>query len=218
MKRIYWYIPRLFLYFFIAINLSFVFIHSSALSEPIPSEAFPAAQKALNFILSHESDKFYQGIGFSENDTISDARLGEPFFMYTITAGSLDKYQSDDPVESLISNTGELYFPVTLNGEYKCILFMHWQNNSWELIGYGGVRTAKHLSNLRKAWPSTKGDHPKIITVYQPRARLFYIPEKDLKNLTDLYKADDEEMLPELQNAIDIVEKMKRSMIQIEQQ
>jgi hypothetical protein len=195
---------------FIPLILLLIILYSQpSVSEEIPSQAIPVAEKALSVVLNNLSgDKFIEDFGFSENDSIEDAVLGEPFFMYAITPNALFSYRLGSAVKSMISKTGLLYFPILIVDEYKCLLFLSQQNGLWKLAGYGRARTAKYIGKLRKKWPPAEGDHPLIITVYETSDRFFTIPEKGSDNLTRLFSLNNSEQLPRLQLVEDIVEEL----------
>jgi len=124
--------------------------------------------------------------GFSPGDQLPQARIGDPWQLYTITPSALLKAGADTPVDTLISPAGLWYFPVILGDRSRSILVVDEMENGWEAVSLGKSSLAGEMQKLKRQWPKARGYEPKLIAIYQAASYFFTIPEKDSENFTPL--------------------------------
>ena len=145
-----------------------VALSGAAFAETTPPEAIAAAEAGLQPFLELITPEDMNNFGLLPSANISEAVLGNPFQLYTITPAKLLDAGDDTPVSSLISPTGSWLFPIVLDGKSRAIL------------------TIEEMEKLNSQWPKAKGYEPKLIAIYQAASYFFTIPEKDSKNFTPL--------------------------------
>ena len=124
--------------------------------------------------------------GLSPGDNISEAVLGTPFQLYTITPTKLLDAGDDTPVSSLISPTGSWLFPIVLDGKSRAILTVEEMDGKWQAVTMGKAGLAEEMEKLNRQWPKANGYEPKLIAIYQAASYFFTIPELESENFTPL--------------------------------
>ena len=161
-------------------------ISGDALAETAPPEAIAAGQAGLFSFLEPITPEEMSHFGFSPGDNISEATLGDPFQLYTITPAKLLNAEEDTPVSTLISPTGQWLFPIVLGGKSRAILTVAQMEGEWQAVTMGKAGLAEEMEKLSNQWPKAKGYEPKVIAIYQAASYFFTIPEKDSENFTPL--------------------------------
>jgi hypothetical protein len=161
-------------------------ISGYALAETAPPEAIAAAQAGLLPFLELITPEDMGNFGFITGDKISDAVLGTPFQLYTITPTKLLNAEEDTPVSTLISPTGSWLFPIVLDSRSRAILTVEEMDGEWQAVTMGKAGLAGEMEKLNGQWPKAKGYEPKLIAIYQAASYFFTIPEQDNENFTPL--------------------------------
>ncbi len=151
-----------------------------------PPEAVAAAEAGLTRFLSEIPPSELVNFGFAEGEANDEARVGNPWELYTITPDALLAAGEDTDVESLISPTGLWYFPVILDGTARAIIKVDRVEGDWEAVAFGSSPLAGELEKISGQWPKAGGYTPRLIAVYQAAAYFFTVPEKNSRNLTPL--------------------------------
>ena len=163
-----------------------VALSGAAFAETAPSEVLSAADAGLFPFLEELPSSEWEHFGFAPEDKISDARLGNPFHLYTIIPSALLNAKADTPVNTLITPTGLWYFPVMIENQAKTILVVDKMQNGWEAVSLGMAPLVRELQKLKRQWSKAKGYNPKLVAIFQASAFFFTIPEKDSNNFTSL--------------------------------
>ena len=159
-------------------------IPGNSSAETAPPEVLAAAEGGLLPFLEQLPSSEWKHFGFAPGDKISEALLGAPFKVYTITPDALAAYQAGDSVGSLLSPTGMWYFPVILTGDTRCVLTVAKMDGSWQAVGIGKTPLAAQLQRLKKQWPKSGGYEPILIEVFQVPAFFFTVPQAGEDNLS----------------------------------
>ncbi len=154
--------------------------------ETPPSEAVTAAESGLVQFLKELPDSERGNFGFLPEDRLSDARVGTPFQLYTITPEKLLNAPADTSVDTLISPTGRWFFPVILEGTPRAILTVERMDGNWEAVTLGMTPLAGEMEKIKRQWPKSEGYTPKLVAIYQAASYFFTVPEKDNRNFTPL--------------------------------
>ena len=173
------------LIFFLGVALS-GYLSAGAFAETAPPEAIAAAEAGLLPFLELITPEDMSHFGLSPGDKISEAVLGAPFQLYTITPTKLLDAKDDTPVSSLISPTGSWLFPIVLDGKSRAILSVEQMDGEWQAVTMGRSGLAGEMEKLNGQWPKAKGYEPKLIAIYQAASYFFTIPEQDSENFTPL--------------------------------
>jgi hypothetical protein len=144
--------------------------------------------------------------GFTKNDILAQAYLGEPFNLYTIKPSALLAYQAGDSVPALLTQTNIWYFPVMIQNEVRALLAVSQQDGKWQAVGFGYVNLAKQLQGVMQQWPKSKGFHPCLITIFQAKQYLLMVPEENANNLISLTP---QKSGLALENAGNVLERLK---------
>lgn len=163
-----------------------VALSGSTFADTAPPEAIAAAQAGLLPFLELITPDDMGNFGFIPGDTISDAGLGTPFQLYTITPTKLLNAEDDTPVSTLISPTGQWFFPIVLEGKSRAILTVERMEEEWQAVTMGKAGLAGEMEKLNRQWPKAKGYAPKLIVIYQAASYFFTLPEEESENFTPL--------------------------------
>ncbi len=159
---------------------------AGAFAETAPPEAIAAAQAGLLPFLQPITPEDMSNFGLAPGDNVSDAILGDPFQLYTITPAKLLDANDDTPVDSLLSPTGRWFFPIVLAGESRAILAVEKMDEEWQAVTMGMTGLAIEMEKINRQWPKSKGFEPKLIAIYQAACYFFTVPEMGNKNFTPL--------------------------------
>ena len=161
-------------------------VPGNSFAETAPAEVLAAAEVGLLPFLESLPSSEWEHFGFAPGDKISDAVLGAPFQLYTITPTKLLNAEDDTPVNSLISPTGRWFFPIILESKSRAILTVERMEGEWQAVTLGMTGLAVEMEKLNRQWPKAKGYEPKLITIYQAASYFFTIPEQGSDNFTPL--------------------------------
>jgi hypothetical protein len=179
---------------------------SAANAQTPPQAVLVAAQSGLPRFLGLIPPAERSAYGFSESDILTQAYLGTPFNVHTITPSVLFAYKPGDLVPALLSTTKLWYFPVMIQNEQRALLVVDQMGSIWQAVSLGYADLAKQLDLVLRQWPRANGFHPCLIAVFQAKVHLILVPEvstKDLITLTPL-KLD-----LEMESAAVVLERLK---------
>jgi hypothetical protein len=167
--------------------LLLLFFPALAPAETPPPEAVAAAEAGLvKFLTEVIPPSELVNFGFAEGEAVAEARVGEPWLLYTITPDALRGATEETAVEDIVTPTGLWFFPVILGGRARSILTVALMDGQWEAVGLGKAPLAAELDKISARWPKANGYTPKLVAVYQATAYFFTVPEQDSSNLTPL--------------------------------
>jgi hypothetical protein len=175
-------------------------------AQEAPQEVMMAAEAGLPLFLSQIPPEARSDYGFTKNDALAQAYLGEPFNLYTIKPPALLGYQPGDSVPALLSKTSMWYFPVMIQDEVRAVLVVDQLDGKWQAVSLGYVNLAKQLQGVLQQWPRAKGFHPCLIAVFQAKQHLIMVPEADPNNLISLTP---EKPGLEMKSAGNVLERLK---------
>jgi len=155
------------------------YLSGATFADTPPAEAIAAAEAGLQPFLELITPEDMNNFGLSPGDNISEASLGTPFQLYTITPTKLLDAGDDTPVNSLITPTGNWFFPVVLEGRYRSILTVTEMDGEWEAVGIGKTPLAEQLQEVGKQWPKSRGYDPVLIIIFQANSYFFTVPQVD---------------------------------------
>ena len=122
--------------------------------------------------------------GFKPNEQISEAKLGEPIRVYTVTVADRKNYEVGQPLQPILQATNEWIFPVMLSSRVRFMVPVKRIGND-----YVAETTSRSLAmvyeKIQTRWPASEGFHPQIVVNANIATYYFTIPELADPNLTD---------------------------------
>ena len=149
-----------------------------------PAEALAAASQGLPGFLASVPPGDEAMYGFVPGGELTQARLGAPLRLYTITPAALAGGRAAVSVGGLLADTTMWYFPVQVGEEVKAMLVVDRMEDGWRAVSFGYAPLAREWNVIAKQWPAAKGFHPRLAVVFQAQQYWFTVPEVDDRNLT----------------------------------
>jgi hypothetical protein len=84
-------------------------------------------------------------LGFSSASDLTQATLGPPTKVYAISVEALSRYQGGD-VASVLQDTGDLVYPVLVNGQGRLLIEVSKQEEGWVAVHDGYQESASGLA------------------------------------------------------------------------
>ena len=130
------------------------------------------------------ANKYPDAYGFEAEDFLSDAKLGEPLPVYTISDSDRANYQAGQPVKSMLKPAKQWVFPV-LMGDRLCCMVQVQQTGHEYVPGRGNKSLAMAWAKIMEKWPAEEGYHPLLVVNPDIPGYYFTVPELPQPNLTD---------------------------------
>ncbi|MBN1760165.1 MAG: hypothetical protein JW863_17695 [Chitinispirillaceae bacterium] len=167
--------------------LSIVFFHPvRALDRELPEEVVKTAHDYfVSFLTSAVTEETKTIVGFAREDVLSEATLGAPFQLYTLSAEAIRTYDGTSPLESIVAETELWYFPVCIGGNIRVMLYVGKKNGVWMRAGIGSAGLAGQLQEITSLWPGEDGYAPVIVQQPTIGVYMFSIPQIAPFNLTE---------------------------------
>jgi len=138
-----------------------------AYAAPPPNDVLAAAEKGLPAFLKAIPKSELERYGFNNQQELSEAILGEPHEVFTMTPEAIKSYQGGARLPDLLSKTNLWFFPVIVAGEPRTILTVALMQGKWEAVDIGGLVLPKNLERVGKGLPDMMGTGVK--TAYTTR-------------------------------------------------
>jgi hypothetical protein len=142
-----------------------------------------AGQAAFNNVLDM-AGKYPDAYGFQADDTLSNAKLGAPMSVYTITESDRANYQNGQPVKPLLKPAKQWVFPVRMGGRICCMVEVSQTGHEF-IPGKGNKSLAMAWNKIQEQWPAEEGYHPLLVVNPAVPGYYFTVPELPQQNLTD---------------------------------
>jgi len=147
------------------------------------------AQKQLKVAQDGFSDVMDQAhnypdtYGFSPDENLKAARLGDAIPVYRIALQDREKY-AGQPVSSLLKPSDEWVYPIILENRIRYFVEVRYDGHGF-VRELGSRALAMAYDKILARWPASEGFHPKLITVPNQSFYYFTIPELPDQNITD---------------------------------
>ena len=138
--------------------------------EDPPAEVVEAAVNGLDKFLDAIPSKDLRFYGFSAQQEIDQAKLGEPIRVYTITPDKVIDYEQGAVFISIISSTNLWLVPILSQGETKTLLTVDRMNGKWKAVAIGSAGLAKQLDEVEISWPSSDGYEHMLVRIFQAKS------------------------------------------------
>jgi len=142
-----------------------------------------AARCSLAHFLGRAISDGPEKYGFVEGERVDQARVGDPFRLYTITPAALAGYAAGDGVSSVLTPTETWFVPVVLGGKIRSILTVDGTGGDCRAVALGKAPLAVELNKVLSRWPPSSGYDVQLVAVFQANAYFFAIPRLDDRNL-----------------------------------
>ena len=123
--------------------------------------------------------------GFKAEDTLREARLGEPLQVYQIAETDRARYQSGQPVKPLLKPTDRWMFPVLIGDQVRCMVRVTRSAHNF-VPGEGSKMMGMAWNKVLAKWPAAKGFHPQLLINPEIPCVYFTVPELADQNITDM--------------------------------
>lgn len=121
--------------------------------------------------------------GFTPDECLADARLGNPIPIYTIAPQSQMHY-TGQPLKTLLKPAEEWVYPVILNRSIRFMVTVRF--DGWRYVpGEVSRALAMHYEKILARWPAGEGYHPQLVVIPKMPGYYFTIPELPRENITD---------------------------------
>ena len=105
-----------------------------------------AAQDAIGVLQKLVNAENYKSLGFDSVDEVKQAQLGQPMEIFNIPLDKLKSYQSGSDPNSLLSQSSETMYPVTVGGQAKSSVTIMKKENGYTASSFGNAPIARGLS------------------------------------------------------------------------
>jgi len=135
----------------------------------------------------------YRQMGFETPSDVGKATLDSPLIDFMVQLDQLKKYASGNKPEDLLAATGDIYFPVLVNGQVRSTITLAKVKDVWQAVSFGSSDFMTLVSTtLRENAKRTGLPYAAHFVVRVPALSLFFLG----------YRADNQLMLvPLLDNA-----------------
>jgi len=158
-------------------------------NEMPPSDVVQVAVEGLRPLLESVPDEDIVNYGFSSKEELSQATVGEPFRIYTITPDKIMHYTEEIELTSLISPTSLWIFPVLCRSEVRTLLTVDFVNGEPKAVAIGSSGLARQLALVKSKWPRSDGYDYKFIRIYQANADFVLLLKNGVVKITPLDSA-----------------------------
>ncbi|KKQ71638.1 MAG: hypothetical protein UT33_C0008G0056 [Candidatus Peregrinibacteria bacterium GW2011_GWC2_39_14] len=180
-----------------------------------PSGVVTAAKKELPSLLDSliADPSALKSYGFSNQQEIKEATLGNAYRNYAILNDDISNYTSDTNFISVVKPTS-WYFSVVYDNSIRVLLTIVPQGLSgWRVVGIGGNRLAVELQNVEEKWPRSSGYDKAMLEVLQLHY-IFIIVSKDNKySLYPITRFSGDSLKPELYDPVTIMQILKKDLL-----
>jgi hypothetical protein len=156
---------------------------SVSASERREDDAATAARCGLAHFFGRAVSDGPEKYGFGAGERVDQARVGDPFRLYTITPAALAGYATGDGVSSVLTPTETWFVPVVLGGKIRSILTVDGTGGDCRAVALGKAPLAVELNKVLKRWPNSSGYEIQLVAVFQANAYFFAVPRLDDRNL-----------------------------------
>lgn len=151
---------------------------SSMSGETAPQEVVQAATDGLGSFLKAIPMSDLSHYGFSPNEDLTQATLGKPFRVYTISPDKILSYETQMELSSIVSPTSLWFFPVLCRGEVRTILTVDRMGEKWQAVAIGSSGLAGQLKSVKDKWPESEGYEHKFVRIYQAMSDLVILSKE----------------------------------------
>jgi len=166
-----------------------IFPASSISREAAPQEVIRAAIDGLGPFLEAIPSQDLEHYGFASSEDLTQATLGKPFKVYTITPDKILTSGQEMKLSSLISPTGLWFFPVVCRGKVRTILTVDFVNGQWKAVAIGSSRLAKQLETVENKWLESDGYDHQLIRIYQAQSDFVAVSKERTLKIVPLESA-----------------------------
>jgi hypothetical protein len=115
-------------------------------------------------------------IGFSSKEEARGAQLGTPLRVFMVGLDKLKDFQASVEPNSLLNDTHQLIYPVSVNGEHRSSVTLHEINGEWQIGSFGKPYFSKSLGQVLDAQlAETKYPAAEFFVVEIPALRTFFL-------------------------------------------
>ncbi|MBX6360304.1 hypothetical protein [Pseudacidobacterium ailaaui] len=120
-------------------------------SQPKPPAQQPqqAAQDAIGVLQKLVNEQNYKSLGFDSLDQVRRAQLAPPLQVYNIGLDRLKSYQAGQDPNTLLTQSTETMYPVTVDGQVKTGVTIVHNESGYTPSSFGNADIVKRLAGNR---------------------------------------------------------------------
>jgi len=142
-----------------------------------------AGQTAFDNVMD-AANKYPDAYGFAVSDSISEAKLGAPMQVYTISESDRINYQTGQPIKPLLKPAKQWVFPIMMGDRICCMVEVSQRGHDY-IPGKGNKSLAMAWNKINEKWSSEDGYHPMLVVNPDVPGYYFTVPELPEQNITD---------------------------------
>ena len=138
--------------------------------ESPPPEVISAAQQGIGTFVKAPQARNLHMFGFSTQQLINGAILGQGFQVFSISPAQLLAQGSSQELDALALPTNLWQFLIVTGGKPASLLTVDLFEGQWTAVSIGASGLATELASLLEAWPPSSGYRYRLIKVYQAKS------------------------------------------------
>ena len=143
--------------FFAVVLLSFPAVHAQPLNRVEGKVIEPEAAKALAIFGGLVNSKNFRQMGFESVEEVKSAALEVPLKEYIVLLDPLRKYEPSTDPRTLLSDTGQVTYPVGVGGRVRSSLTLSNVKGEWKPVSFGDANLHKLFAKIRDENARTAG-------------------------------------------------------------
>ena len=125
----------------------------------------------------------YKELGFDSPDEVSTSTLGSPMRVFMVKVEQLRDYQTEKDANALLSESGQMYFPVTVNGEARSSVVVEQAEGKWRSASFGNAGLAKQIASVTKTNQTAEtAARPADMIVQVPALGVYFLGGRNADN------------------------------------
>jgi hypothetical protein len=113
-----------------------------------PIESLPSVQLHLSTFKQMITEENYRQMGFESPGEISVAKIEPPIYYYLVRLNRLKLYKPGNQPDYLLMLTGQLIFPVSVNGHIRSSMTLRKSWGRWKALTFGNSDFVKQLTDV----------------------------------------------------------------------
>jgi hypothetical protein len=154
-------------------------------------EMVAAGMKSLETFRGLVTKDNFRQMGFDSAQEIRGAVLDTPLVDYIVRLDQLRKYQPGTSAEALLTATGQVHYPVAVDGQVKSSMIVVRGQAGWRAVSFGGFNLARKIAAAIKESSRNTGLNASeyfvvripamniVFAAYRDKAQLMLVPIVD---------------------------------------
>jgi hypothetical protein len=160
---------------------------------PTFADAQTAATQSLATFKKLVTADNFRELGFDSADQVAKANLGAPLRIYVVKLDQLREYEPSKDANSLLSESPQMYYPVTVDGQSRSSIVVEQVEGRWRSASFGNAGLAKQIASISRANTAEASAASTQVMVQIPALGVFFLGSRNADNklsLTSLAASD----------------------------